>query len=198
MAVQRIRAGEYYALILFGALGMCLMSSAVELVLIFIALEISSISTYILAGFRRRVRHQQRIFAQIFPAGIICHRILPLRRRADVWRHRIDEHRRSLLKRCESDQIPLLAYAAACPDVRGTRFQGGGRSLSCVDARRVRRRSGAEWSASCPPRPRPRHLPCCCGLCLKSMRPGRLWSDLGVGGAVHDPGQCRRAGAAER
>jgi len=32
---------------------MCLMSSAIELVLIFIALEISSISTYILAGFRR-------------------------------------------------------------------------------------------------------------------------------------------------
>lgn len=53
MAVQRIRAGEYYALILFGVVGMALMSSAVELVLIFIALEISSISTYILAGFRR-------------------------------------------------------------------------------------------------------------------------------------------------
>jgi NADH-quinone oxidoreductase subunit N len=53
MAVQRIRAGEYYALILFGTVGMGLMSSAVELVLIFIALEISSISTYILAGFRR-------------------------------------------------------------------------------------------------------------------------------------------------
>ena len=54
MAVQGIRAGEYYALVLFGAVGMSLMSSAVELVLIFIALEISSISTYILAGFRRR------------------------------------------------------------------------------------------------------------------------------------------------
>src|SRR5437870_2411761 len=54
MEVQQIRAGEYYGLILFGAVGMCLMSSAVELVLIFIALEISSISTYILAGFRRR------------------------------------------------------------------------------------------------------------------------------------------------
>jgi NADH-quinone oxidoreductase subunit N len=53
MAVQRIRAGEYYALILFGVVGMALMSSAVELVLIFIALEISSISSYILAGFRR-------------------------------------------------------------------------------------------------------------------------------------------------
>src|SRR5438445_8652856 len=54
MTVQRIRAGEYYGLILFGAVGMALMSSAVELVLIFIALEISSISTYILAGFRRQ------------------------------------------------------------------------------------------------------------------------------------------------
>ncbi|MGA7364846.1 MAG: NADH-quinone oxidoreductase subunit N [Candidatus Sulfotelmatobacter sp.] len=53
LAVQRIRAGEYYALILFGALGMALMSSAIELVLIFIALEISSISSYVLAGFRR-------------------------------------------------------------------------------------------------------------------------------------------------
>jgi NADH-quinone oxidoreductase subunit N len=54
MAVQHIRAGEYYGLILFAAVGMCLMSSAVELVLIFIALEISSIATYILVGFRRR------------------------------------------------------------------------------------------------------------------------------------------------
>mgnify|MGYP005812174099 CR=1 FL=1 len=55
MNVQGIRAGEYYGLILFGIVGMALMSSAVELVLIFIALEISSISTYILAGFRRRI-----------------------------------------------------------------------------------------------------------------------------------------------
>jgi NADH-quinone oxidoreductase subunit N len=54
MEVQQIRAGESYGLILFGAVGMGLMTSAVELVLIFIALEISSISTYILTGFRRR------------------------------------------------------------------------------------------------------------------------------------------------
>jgi NADH-quinone oxidoreductase subunit N len=54
MKVQRIRAGEYYALILFGTVGMALMSSAIQLVLVFIALEISSIATYVLAGFRRR------------------------------------------------------------------------------------------------------------------------------------------------
>jgi NADH-quinone oxidoreductase subunit N len=51
---QNIRSGEYYGLILFGTVGMVLMSCAIELVLIFIALEISSISTYILAGYRRR------------------------------------------------------------------------------------------------------------------------------------------------
>jgi len=43
--------GEYYALMTFGAVGMCLLTSAVELLLVFIALEISSISTYILAGY---------------------------------------------------------------------------------------------------------------------------------------------------
>lgn len=45
--------GEYFALMVLGAVGMCLMTSAVELLLVFIALEISSISTYILAGFRK-------------------------------------------------------------------------------------------------------------------------------------------------
>jgi len=46
--------GEFYALVVFGAVGMCLLTSAVELLLVFIALEISSISTYILAGWRKQ------------------------------------------------------------------------------------------------------------------------------------------------
>ncbi len=46
--------GEFYALIVFGAVGMCLLTSAVELLLVFIALEISSISTYVLAGWRKQ------------------------------------------------------------------------------------------------------------------------------------------------
>ena len=45
--------GEYFALMVFGAVGMCLMTSATELLVVFIALEISSISTYILAGDRK-------------------------------------------------------------------------------------------------------------------------------------------------
>jgi NADH-quinone oxidoreductase subunit N len=46
-------AGEYFALVLFGATGMMLMTCSVELLMVFIGLEISSISTYIMAGFRK-------------------------------------------------------------------------------------------------------------------------------------------------
>jgi len=51
---EGLHAGEYYALILFGTVGMCLMSSAQELVMVFIALEISSIVSYVLCGMRNR------------------------------------------------------------------------------------------------------------------------------------------------
>jgi NADH-quinone oxidoreductase subunit N len=46
-------AGEYFALTLFGAVGMMLMTCSVELLMVFIGLEISSISSYIMAGFRK-------------------------------------------------------------------------------------------------------------------------------------------------
>jgi NADH-quinone oxidoreductase subunit N len=69
LEVQRIQSGEYYGLILFGTVGMMLMSSAIELVLIFIALEISSISTYILAGFRRRTAESAESSLKYFLLG---------------------------------------------------------------------------------------------------------------------------------
>jgi NADH-quinone oxidoreductase subunit N len=69
LEVQRIRSGEYYALVLFGTVGMMLMSAAVELVLIFIALEISSISTYILAGMRRRAAESAEASLKYFLLG---------------------------------------------------------------------------------------------------------------------------------
>jgi NADH-quinone oxidoreductase subunit N len=46
--------GEFFALAVFGTVGMLFMTCAVELLLVFVGLEISSISTYILAGFRKR------------------------------------------------------------------------------------------------------------------------------------------------
>jgi NADH-quinone oxidoreductase subunit N len=53
LPVKSHHQGEFYALIVFGAVGMCLLTSAVELLLVFVALEISSIATYILAGYRK-------------------------------------------------------------------------------------------------------------------------------------------------
>ncbi len=69
LEVQQIKSGEYYGLVLFAAVGMMLMSSAIELVLIFIALEISSISTYILAGFRRRAAESAESSLKYFLLG---------------------------------------------------------------------------------------------------------------------------------
>lgn len=69
MAVQKIRAGEYYGLILFGVVGMALMSSAIELVLIFISLEISSISSYVLVGFRRNEASSSEASLKYFLLG---------------------------------------------------------------------------------------------------------------------------------
>jgi NADH-quinone oxidoreductase subunit N len=46
--------GEYYPLLLFSAVGMMLMASAGDLIMVFLGLELLSISLYILAGFSRR------------------------------------------------------------------------------------------------------------------------------------------------
>ena len=61
--------GEFYALISFGAVGMCLLTGAVELLVVFIALEISSISTYILAGFRKHTARSPEAAIKYFLLG---------------------------------------------------------------------------------------------------------------------------------
>jgi len=50
---ERLPVAEFYALLLFATAGMGVLASAQELLTAFIGLEISSISSYILAGYRR-------------------------------------------------------------------------------------------------------------------------------------------------
>ncbi len=50
---ESISRGEYYALLLFACSGMSLMATSADLILTFLGLEILSIATYILAGFKR-------------------------------------------------------------------------------------------------------------------------------------------------
>jgi NADH-quinone oxidoreductase subunit N len=51
---EGIERGEYYALVLFAVSGMGILASANELVTAFVGLEISSIASYVLVGFRKR------------------------------------------------------------------------------------------------------------------------------------------------
>src|SRR5436190_7441840 len=50
---ENLPAGEFHSLLLFATCGMMLMASGGDLVIIFLGLEILSIATYVLAGFRR-------------------------------------------------------------------------------------------------------------------------------------------------
>jgi NADH-quinone oxidoreductase subunit N len=50
---EKHETGEYYALVLFSIVGQCVMVTANELIMIFIGLEISSIASYVLAGYLR-------------------------------------------------------------------------------------------------------------------------------------------------
>src|SRR6266550_527096 len=53
MKEEDLPAGEFHALLLFATAGMMLMASAGDLVIVFLGLEILSIATYVMAGFRR-------------------------------------------------------------------------------------------------------------------------------------------------
>lgn len=66
---EQIHFSEYYALILFGTIGMGIMASANELVLIFLGLETSSIATYVLVGFRRNVLRSNEAAMKYFLLG---------------------------------------------------------------------------------------------------------------------------------
>jgi NADH-quinone oxidoreductase subunit N len=51
---EEIKVGEYYSLILFCTVGMVVLASSTDMILIFLGIEIISISLYILAGIRRK------------------------------------------------------------------------------------------------------------------------------------------------
>ena len=50
---EQLPAGEFHSLLLFATVGMMLMASGNDLVIVFLGLEILSIATYVMAGFRR-------------------------------------------------------------------------------------------------------------------------------------------------
>ena len=53
IAIERVNNGEYYSLILFSTIGMMIMASAGDLIVLYLGLELMALSTYVLAGFIR-------------------------------------------------------------------------------------------------------------------------------------------------
>ncbi len=66
---ENANTGEYYALVMFSVAGQSVMVSAHELIMIFIGLEISSIATYVLAGFLRDDRRANESAVKYFLLG---------------------------------------------------------------------------------------------------------------------------------
>ena len=66
---EGLQRGEYYALVLFATAGMGILAGANELVTAFVGLEMSSISTYILAGFRRHAEKSNEASLKYFLLG---------------------------------------------------------------------------------------------------------------------------------
>jgi NADH-quinone oxidoreductase subunit N len=66
---EKAESGEYYGLLLFCLVGQCLMAASNELMMIFISLEISSIATYIMAGYLRNDRRNNESALKYFLLG---------------------------------------------------------------------------------------------------------------------------------
>jgi len=66
---EHVNYGEFYALILMATVGACFMAASTELIMIFIGLEVSSISTYILAGFKRHDAQSNEASLKYFLLG---------------------------------------------------------------------------------------------------------------------------------
>lgn len=69
LAREHAQSGEYYSLILFSLVGQCILATSRDLIMVFIGLEISSIATYVLAGFLRDDRRNNEAALKYFLLG---------------------------------------------------------------------------------------------------------------------------------
>jgi len=76
--IEEEHHGEYYALLLLSVVGMMCMAAGIDIVLIFIGLELMAISTYVLVGFLRRDRRSNEaalkyLLLGAFSSGIFAY-----------------------------------------------------------------------------------------------------------------------------
>src|SRR5215471_11298335 len=69
LARQDAETSEYHALLLFSIAGQCLMAAANDLIMVFIGLEISSIASYVMAGYLRDDKRNNESALKYFLLG---------------------------------------------------------------------------------------------------------------------------------
>ena len=69
LARQDAETSEYHALLLFSIAGQCLMAASNDLIMVFIGLEISSIASYVLAGYLREDKRANEAALKYFLLG---------------------------------------------------------------------------------------------------------------------------------
>ena len=69
LARQDAETSEYHALLIFSIAGQCLMAAANDLIIVFIGLEISSIASYVLAGYFRDDKRSNEAALKYFLLG---------------------------------------------------------------------------------------------------------------------------------
>ncbi|MFZ9595966.1 MAG: NADH-quinone oxidoreductase subunit N [Bdellovibrionia bacterium] len=73
---EQLQHPEYYILVLFACLGMMLMSSSLDLIVLFVSLELMSLAVYILVGFRRADRRSNEAAMKYFILGSVASAVL--------------------------------------------------------------------------------------------------------------------------
>ena len=74
--IEDEQRGEYYALILFSVVGMMFMASGIDLLSLFISLELMAISVYILVGFFKRDKRSNEASMKYFLLGAFSSGVL--------------------------------------------------------------------------------------------------------------------------
>ena len=143
---ERLPAGEFHSLLMFATAGMMLMASGGDLVIIFLGLEILSIATYVMAGFRRTDVRSNESSLKYFILGSFSSAFL-LYGIALIYgatATSVDAGTTNICRDCPAHS----RRAVSPPAVRRRRddagrlwFQDCDRALSRLDAGRLRRRA---------------------------------------------------------
>ena len=156
---------EYLALMLFSAVGMLAMTTANDLIVVFLALEILSIPLYVLAAFDRRRLSSQEAGIKYFVLGAFSSAIflygIALVYGATGTTSLTGIQRPSSRAMCCPSRARCWRGSRAAPG--RPRLQGRGSPVPHVDARRLRGRADARSPRSWLRPPRPRDSRRCCG-----------------------------------